>query len=179
MTQLQRLALASVCAAGLFGPSPANAQQNATVYENGLWLVTRSSDAQSCTLIVRPNGAPNGFYNIQYRTGLSFVLSTVWKESWQIPKDTKTNVTLVIDRATVGTFDALDFNTRSLGWGLSLPEWRATIANLLMNGVQARIIFHGGNEPEWTVSLSGSTAAVGAFIACANSVGGSLSSEPG
>jgi hypothetical protein len=179
MKRLQQMVIVTAGVAAMIGQTSASAQQNTTVYESGLWAVMRSVDAQSCTMMVRPNEVSSGFYNIQYRAGLSFVLSTAWKENWRIPKDTKTNVTLVIDRATIGAFEALDINTRALGWGLGLPEWRTTIANLLMNGVQARVIFHGGNEPEWTVSLSGSTAAVGAFIACANSVGGSLSSVPG
>lgn len=169
----------AVCAAGLISSAPAVAQQNTTVYENGPWLVTRSASAQSCTLMVQPAGMSNGFYNIQYRAGFDFVLSSVWKENWRIPKDTKTNVTLVIDRATIGTFDALDLNTRALGWSFSLPEWRTTVANLLMNGVQTRVIFHGGNEPEWNVNLSGSTAAVGAFVACANAIGGDLAPAAG
>jgi hypothetical protein len=179
MTRTHLLALVVACAVCLVGLNPAAAQQDTTVYENGPWLVTRSSSAPSCTLMVKPTGVTNGFYNIQYRTGLDFVLSSAWKENWRIPKDTKTNVTLVIDRATIGTFDALDFNPRALGWGFKLSEWRTTVANLLMNGVQARVVFHGGNEVEWNLNLSGSTTAVGAFVACANAIGGDLSPMAG
>jgi hypothetical protein len=121
----------------------------------------------------------NGLYGLQYGTGRDYIISSAWKQDWAIPKDITANVTLVVDRATIGTFTGLGVSGQSLVWQLGLSEWRTTFANLLMNGVQARVIFHGGNEPEWNVNLAGSTAAVGAFVACANGIGGDISSAPG
>jgi hypothetical protein len=129
-----------------------------------------------CAMAVTAQGVHEGLLWMKYIAGSQAIMAQVWKSSWRIPAGTRASLDLMVDRFSLGTVDAvaIEGTELGLGWSIPLDVWRTTTANVLMNGVMARIDFHNGNEPMWQIRLAGSSAALRAFHTCGEGLGSGI-----
>jgi hypothetical protein len=144
----------------------------------GDWTVsTGTVDGGTPTCGMRLETADGRFVGFKYDVGGLWL--QLGKQGWNIPKNTKMDVTMQIDNAPsfkiIGSNndypDAIlfDYFSASID-SRSGQSYNDEIINEVENGAAIKFSFPGTSEPWWNISLDGSTGAMSAVDLCAGMI---------
>lgn len=160
MKRLLPVTIVALCLA-----SPAWAALN--VYSHsGSWDVFSGTgaDGQEVCGIGSTNTTNGSAFSLRFTRGGQGVTFVADKPSWNIPKGTHVQVVMQIGLNTPWTEDGVGNGQR--------VEWTMDATTVQLFDAQFRraesmtVTFPAGNEPPWTISLNGSTAASNAMGRC-------------
>ena len=158
-----RAGLAALVLAATVGPAGADM----TVYYHvGSWdaFSGPDSDGKSVCGVGSTNPGDNRSFSLRFTIGADSVLFEAKKPNWNIPSGTQLPVVVQIG------LDA-PWNFQGVGDG-QVVEWSVDKTSMQSFDAQFRLAssmsvsFPSGNEPPWTVGLTGSTAISNAFGRC-------------
>lgn len=138
-----------------------------TVYgRHGVWDLFKGTDTngeQVCG-VGHTDPATGRAFSLRYVAGGSGILFVADKSSWHIPAGTHIPVVMQIGSAQPWTEQAVG-NGERVEWSMDrtlVPEFDAQFRAAMSMTVR----FPAGNEPPWTISLTGSAAASTAMGQC-------------
>ncbi len=157
--------LAALPLAVLLSAAPGRAAPT-VYYHAGAWHAFTDKDDQGTAVcgIGTENTSDGRTLSLTYTIGSSDLTFTAAKPSWTIPEGTILEADMQIDRNEPWQAQGNGHGT-SLGWVVSASEIRA-FDTQFRNGSTLTVTFPSGNEPPWTLSLSGSTAASATLRRC-------------
>ena len=160
---LKTLGLAA-CAAVL-APAAVIAQIQ-TYYHAGAWdaFSGRNDKGSAMCGVGTTNPANNRQFSLTFDIGGTNTVATATKPEWAIPDGTQVNVVMQIGLNTPWT-EAANGHGHSVSWVLDRSA--APVFDRQFAGASSMTLtFPDGNEPPWTVPLSGSTAISATFGRC-------------
>jgi hypothetical protein len=164
---------------------PAGAMETTVYYHAGAWdaFSGRANNGQPFCGIGHTNPADGGAFSLRFDIGGQDVTFTAAKPTWSIPPGTQVTVVMQVGLDTPWTRQA-DGDLHALHW----PMDRAAIKDFdaqFRRGRSMTLTFPNGNEPPWTIPLTGSTAISNAFGRCvtdltrqANAADAAMSQSP-
>jgi hypothetical protein len=172
-------ALLVVVFCSLFGAvTPASAQIS-QLGTYGFWRVYggKSNDGTPMCGTAIYNDNRSRSLHIKHFKNDGYLTIHMFKDSWKIPSGTDVNISLQVDSHPRWVAKYKGYN--------NMLEWPIGISNLdrFLNefriGLKMRVSFPDGDENDWVVSLSGSSAAMNGFFQCAGRLTlGSDNSQP-
>jgi hypothetical protein len=135
-------------------------------YHAGNWHAFSGTDPQHQLIcgIGTENTTDGRKLELTYVIGLNALRITASKPNWSIPEDTQVPVVMTVGGHQPWNVQATGHGT-SLSWTLQPDGIRAFDPQFRNSGTLV-LNFPGGNEPAWTVSLSGSNAVDNTFSRC-------------
>ncbi len=164
MTRKLRARLGLI-AAGAFAAGPAMAAL--TIYSRvGVWdAFNGTSDNGETVCGVGTTDATEGkVLSLRWQVGGTQVLFRARKPSWNIPDGTKITVLMQVDRNTPWILQGAG-GGMTVSWTLNGDSIQP-FEQQFRRGATLTLNFPSGNEPPWTLSLRGSTAASDLFGRC-------------
>jgi hypothetical protein len=157
--RVMRALTAALPLAVLLAAAPAAHAQRTVYYQAGAWHAFTDKDAQSAAVcgIATDNPAAPGTLSFTYTIGGDDLTITAAKPSWNIPDGTSVNTSLLIDQGQPWTAQTTG-NGTDVAWTIDAASIREFDTEF-RNGHTITLSFPSGNEPPWTLSLRGSTAA--------------------
>ncbi len=155
----------------LLGAAPGLAEPT-IYYRVGSWHAFTDKDAQGSTVcgIGTQNEADGRALTLTYTIGGTGLMLHASKPGWSIPAGTALNVNSQIDSNPAWT-------TGAVGQGTTV-DWAIDATQIVNFDTQFRagsimtVTFPSGNEPPWTLSLAGSSAASGTLWRCVQEMTG-------
>ena len=149
----------------LLGTAPSWADRT-VYYHAGSWYAFTDKDAQGTAVCGIGSASPTDGHalSMTYTIGGSDLTIRADKPSWNIPDGTSVEADTQIDQNTA-------WNAQADGRGSGV-EWTIGAASIrdfdtqMRNGTTLTVSFPSGNEPPWTLSLNGSTAASATLWRC-------------
>lgn len=140
------------------GPRP-GAADPVVYYHAGAWHAFTDKDATGKDVcgIATTNSSDGRDFSLTYLIGGEDLTLRATKPSWTVPDGTQLNVSMQIDQNTPWPAQALGHGT-SITWAVGAASIHA-FDTLFRGGSTIMLTFPSGNEPPWTLSLAGSTAA--------------------
>lgn len=137
-------------------------------YRAGSWDAFSGTDTSGNTVCGVGTTIPtdNRSLSIRYQIGGDGVLFQAKKPGWNIPAGTQLSVVLQIGLDTPWNMQGTG-NAQSVEWTLS-REAMPTFDAQFRRASSMTMTFPSGNEPPWTLGLSGSTAISNVFGRCVN-----------
>jgi hypothetical protein len=163
--RVTRTLAAALPLAVLLGATPGRAAPN-VYYHVGAWHAFTDKDDQGAAVcgIGTENPSDGRSLTLTYTIGGSDLTFTAAKSSWTIPEGTILEADMQIDGN--GPWQAQgDGHGTSMGWVVSASEIR-NFDTQFRNGTTLTLTFPSGNEPPWSLSLRGSTAASATLWRC-------------
>jgi len=163
--RVTRTFIAALPLAVLLGAAPGRAAPN-VYYHAGAWHAFTDKDDQGAAIcgIATENPTDGRNLTLTYTIGGSDLTFTADKPSWTIPDNTILEVDMQIDRNQSWQAQASGHGTE-MQWVVSASEIR-TFDTQFRNGTALTVTFPSGNEPQWSLSLRGSTAASATLWRC-------------
>jgi hypothetical protein len=163
--RVTRTLAAALPLAVLLGAAPSRAAPN-VYYHAGAWHAFTDKDDQGAAIcgIATENQADGRNLTLTYTIGSSDLTFTAAKPSWAIPDGTILEADMQIDRNEPWQAQGEGHGT-TVGWVVSASEIR-NFDTQLRNGTTLTLTFPSGNEPPWSLSLRGSTAASATLWRC-------------
>jgi hypothetical protein len=160
-----RTLAAALPLAVLLGAAPGRAAPN-VYYHAGAWHAFTDKDDQGAAVcgIATENQADGRNLTLTYTIGGSDLTFTAAKPSWNIPEGTILEADMQIDRNEAWQAQG-EGHGSTVGWVVSAFEIR-NFNTQLRNGATMTLTFPSGNEPPWSLSLRGSTAASATLWRC-------------
>jgi hypothetical protein len=160
-----RTLAATLPLAALLGAAPGRAAPN-VYYRAGAWHAFTDKDDQGAAVcgIATENQADGRNLTLTYTIGGSDLTFTAAKPSWNIPDGTILEADMQIDRNEPWQAQGEGHGT-TVGWVVSASEIR-NFDTQFRNGTTLTLTFPSGNEPPWSLSLRGSTAASATLWRC-------------
>jgi len=163
--RVTRTLAAALPLAVLLGAAPGRAAPN-VYYRAGAWHAFTDKDAQGAAVcgIGTENPSDGRSLTLTYTVGGSDLTFTAVKSSWTIPEGTILEADMQI--APNEPWQAQgDGHGTSVSWVVSASEIR-NFDTQFRNGTTLTLTFPSGNEPPWSLSLRGSTAASATLWRC-------------
>ncbi|MBB3896682.1 hypothetical protein [Roseococcus suduntuyensis] len=160
--------LASLCLGSAAQAQPRT--QTTPLGRYGAWTVyamVTPAGRDVCGMVA--SGAEGRRLHIQHVRNTNFILFQAHKASWTIPQGTRMQINMRIDQGAGWTAPQATGQGRSAHWTLrsGLSRFEAEFRN----GSRLTLTFPQGNEPEWSVSLNGSSEAMARLVTCMRSHG--------
>jgi hypothetical protein len=154
-SDLRTLGLAALAAAAM--PASAMAQLQ-TYYHAGAWDAFSGRNEQGGAVcgVGNTNPSNNRRVTIRFDIGGSMTAISASKPDWSIPDGTRVTVVTQIGLNTPATQQATG-QGHSITWTLD-PDAIRAFDQQFRNASLMTLTFPDGNEPPWSVSLSGSSA---------------------
>ena len=180
-----RASALAVPLAVLLAIAPAHAQRT-VYYQAGAWHAFTDKDAQGTAVcgIATENTSGPGTLAFTYTIGGSDLTIDAAKPSWKIPDGTSIDTSLLIDQGQPWTAPTTGSGS-SVAWTIAAASIREFDTEF-RNGHTMSVSFPSGNEPPWTLSLRGSTAASETLWRCvqdlkdrASAAGAAANAGPG
>ena len=154
----------AACLSALSGP--AWAADTTIYYHAGAWdaFSGRSDGGHMFCGIGSTNPADGRALSLRFDIGGANVVFEARKPGWSIPNGTNVPVVMTIGTDTPWSQQAVAENN-ALRWTLDGTAIQTFDAQFRRAGSMT-VAFPGGNEPPWTLSLTGSTAISNAFGRC-------------
>jgi hypothetical protein len=149
----------------LLGVAPGWAQRT-VYYHAGSWYAFTDKDAQGTAVcgIGSASRTDSSTLSMTYTIGGSDLTIRADKPSWNIPDGTSVDASTQIDQDTAWSAQA-DGQGSGVEWTIGAASIR-DFDTQFRNGSSMTVSFPSGNEPPWTRSLSGSTAASATLWRC-------------
>jgi len=163
--RVARTLTAVVPLAVLLGATPAHAAPE-VYYHAGAWHAFTDKDAQGTAVcgIATENPTDGRKLSLTYTIGGSDLTVLADKPGWTIPDNTMLQANMQIDRGEPWQAQAVGHGT-TVEWVISAASIRGFDTEF-RNGHTMTVGFPTGNEPPWTLSLAGSTAASATLWRC-------------
>jgi len=160
-----RTLAATLPLAALLGAAPGRAAPN-VYYHAGAWHAFTDKDDQGAAVcgIATENPSDGRSLTLTYTIGGSDLTFTAAKSNWTIPEGTILEADMQIDGNGPWQAQGNGHGT-SVGWVVSASEIR-NFNSQFRNGSTLSLTFPSGNEPPWSLSLRGSTAASATLWRC-------------
>jgi hypothetical protein len=171
-----RAGLAVLAITGLSGAT-AHAQFR-TYYHVGAWdaFSGQGSDGKTICGVGTTNPADNRSVSIRFVIGGEDVLFEVKKPTWSIPADTRLVVVMQVGSNVPWTEQA-NGDGQTISWTMDRGTMQAFDQQFRAAGSMT-MTFPTGNEPPWTMSLTGSMAISNAFGRCVTDLTAQQSPPP-
>lgn len=107
--------------------------------------------------------------HVQHVRGSNFILFQAFKASWRIPQGTRMAISMRIDEGAAWAAPQATGQRNSMQWTMrsGIPRFEREFRN----GSRLILTFPDGSEPDWAVSLNGSSEAMGRLVTCMRSHG--------
>lgn len=128
-------------------------------YHAGAWhaFTDKTSDGKDICGIATTNPTDGRDFAMTYLIGGENLTFRATKPTWTVPDGTQLNVSMQIDQNTPWPAEALGHGN-NIEWAVGAASVQA-FDGLFRAGSTLTLSFPSGNEPPWTLSLAGSTAA--------------------
>lgn len=162
-----RFILGTGLAAMALGALAKPARADMTVYYHvGSWdaFSGQGSDGKPVCGVGSTNPGDNRSFSERFPIGGESVAFEVKKPTWSIPGGTQLPVVVQVGLSAPWNFQAIG-NGQAVDWSLDRGAMQ-TFDSQFRLATSMTVSFPTGNEPPWTVGLSGSTAISNAFGRC-------------
>jgi hypothetical protein len=163
--KLTKLGLIALVLAPMAAPMAAVAQIQ-TYYRAGVWdaFSGRTDRGGAVCGVGNTNPADNRRLSIRFEIGGANTLFSVSKPDWAIPDNTRVAVVMQIGLNTPSTEQGIGHG-HSIDWSVD-PNAIQPFDPQFRGSSSMTLTFPDGNEPPWTLMLTGSSAISDAFRRC-------------
>ena len=157
--------LAMAALAAMLAPTAAMAQIQ-TYYRSGTWEAFSGRNDKSGAVcgIDNTNPSDSRRMSIRFDIGGSETVLSTSKPDWAIPDGTRITVVMQVGLNTPWTRSATG-NGHSIDWSMD-PAAMQSFEQQFRSASSMTLTFPDGNEPPWTVPLTGSSAISATFSRC-------------
>lgn len=145
--------------------------QNTPLGRYGAWSVysmVTPAGRDVCGMVAQ--GSEGRRVHVQHVRGGNYLLFQAFKASWRIPPGTRMAISMRIDQGAAWAAPQARGQRNSMQWTMStgIPRFETEFRN----GSRLILSFPDGSEPDWAVSLNGSSEAMARMVTCIRAHGG-------